>query len=46
MGFSYTGPTTTAAHTHSVLASDGGQLSTANTRITSFSPLSLVVGLG
>lgn len=46
MGFSYTTTATTSAHTHSLLASDGGQLSLPNTRITGFSPISLVMALG
>lgn len=39
-------PATTSPHVHSLAAGQGGQLSTANTRITSFSPISLVVALG
>jgi len=46
MGFNYVGPSTITAHTHSNLASDGGQLNIVDTRITEFSPLSLVVALG
>ena len=34
MGFSYTGPSTTAAHTHGVAASDGGPLAFGGTRVT------------
>jgi len=45
MGFNFTGAATTSAHTHSTLASDGGQLSLSGTRITGFSPLSLTVAL-
>ena len=46
MSFGYTGTTTTTAHQHSTLSSDGGQLSLSATRITNFSPISLVIGLG
>jgi len=46
MGFSYVGPSTTEAHQHSALASDGGVLSVSVTRITGFSPMSLVMALG
>lgn len=46
MGFNFSGAATTSAHQHSTLASDGGQLSTTVTRITGFSPLSLVLALG
>ena len=46
MGFSYVGPSTTTAHEHSALASDGGVLSLSATRINTFSPVALVVALG
>jgi len=46
MGFSYNSGGATTAHTHSTAASDGGQLSLPNTRITGFSPLALTVALG
>jgi len=46
MGFSFTAASTTTAHQHSTLASDGGVLSTVDTRINAFSPMSLVIGLG
>jgi len=45
MGFSFSGAATTSSHQHSNLASDGGQLSIANTRITSFSPIALAVAM-
>jgi len=45
MGFSFVGTSTTEAHQHSTLASDGGQLSTSDTNISGFNPLSLVIAL-
>lgn len=39
-------PATTTPHTHSLAAGDGGSLSLINTRITGFSPISLVIALG
>jgi len=45
MGFSYVGPATTFAHQHSTLASDGGQLSLSVTRVSGFTPVSLVMSL-
>ena len=46
MSFGYVGTTTTTAHQHSVLASDGGILSLSVTRIQGFSPISLAVAMG
>jgi len=39
-------PSVTRPHTHSVAAGDGGILSLVNTRISGFTPISLVVALG
>lgn len=39
-------PAVTTPHIHSTGAGQGGQLSTADTRITNFSPISLVLALG
>jgi len=38
-------PSTTGPHEHSPAAGDGGPLSTVSTRITNFSPLTLVLAL-
>jgi len=46
MGFNFTGTSTTAAHQHSPLASDGGVLSLSVTRINGFSPIALTVAMG
>jgi len=45
MGFNFSGTTTTSAHQHSTLASDGGQLSLVETNISGFNPISLVIAL-
>ena len=46
MGYSGYGAGGTTAHEHSVVAGEGGELNLIETRITNFSPISLVVSLG